>query len=88
MAPHSGMSRKTDIDWPTLEAHNFDPPINTKTYKGPPLYGDPHGMKEGKKMKDWQFWLMFVLGCTIAGELFSIIMWLSEICIKIDMQGL
>jgi len=27
---------------------DFNPPINTKTYKGPPLYGDPIGMTEPK----------------------------------------
>jgi len=34
-------------------------------------------------MKDWQFWIAWVLGCFVAGELFAIMIWLSSIYEKL-----
>lgn len=34
-------------------------------------------------MKDWQFWMSWVLGCLVTAELFTIIIWLSSIYEKL-----
>jgi len=54
---------------------DFDPPINTKTYKGPPLYGDPIGMEpKGTSVKSLARRILGLLAVPVVLVLTSVFM--------------